>query len=492
MRDLGAEHTETALTMMMIEGSASSRLASTVARKLAQQEGEFAVIGLGRSGVAVSKLLHGARVAVYASDATCSALTERAAQVLQGVGVATDIGLHDLDRISRASVVVVSPGIPPAAAPLQLARELGIPIVSEVEIALRLQPALRYIATTGTNGKTTTTALIGHLLRSLGYDAVDVGNIGTPVSEIGLLRVPPVWASLEMSSFQLHDTPGLLPDVGVLTTLSPDHLDRYPNVEAYYADKRLLFANASVASQWVSTADSADVDRMLVGVVGHHVRFSTLRRDVDAYFDRETGMLHVLGAPLVARERLLLTGDHNVANALAALLAVMLADRVHRSPAACVQLADAIATFRALPNRLEPVADRLGVLWLNDSKATNIASTQVALAGMSRPTIVLLGGRHKGESYTALVPELARTAKAVLAFGEAGPRIVQDLASPLGARVAVELLGDATFADVVARARVLAVAGDVVLLSPACSSYDMFRDYEDRGRQFASLARNDA
>lgn len=491
MRDLGAEHAQTALDMTMIEGSASSRLASTVARILAQREGEFAVIGLGRSGVAVSKLLHVAGVAVYASDATNSASIESAALVLQADGVVTDSGTHNLDRISRASVVVVSPGVPPSAAPLRVAREAGIPIVSEVEIALRLQPALRYIATTGTNGKTTTTALIGHLLRSLGYDAMDVGNIGTPVSEVGLLRVPPVWASLEMSSFQLHDTPGLLPDVGVLTTLSPDHLDRYPNVEAYYADKRLLFANASVASQWVSTADNADVDSMIAGVVGHHARFSTLRTDVDAYFDHDAGMLHVLGAPLVARERLLLTGDHNVANALAALLAVMLADRVHRSPAARVQLADAIATFRALPNRLEPVADRLGVLWLNDSKATNIASTQVALAGMQRPTIVLLGGRHKGAPYTALLPELARTAKAVLAFGEAGPLIVQDLASALSGRVSVELLTDATLADVVARARVLAVAGDVVLLSPACSSYDMFSDYEDRGRQFASLARHD-
>ena len=478
--------------MTMIEGSGSSRLASSVARLLAQRKGEFAVIGLGASGVAVSKLLRAAGVAVYASDATSNASTARAAVALQGDGVVTDVGRHDLDRISRASVVVVSPGVPPAAAPLLIARELDIPIVSEVEIGLRLQPALRYIATTGTNGKTTTTALIGHLLRSLGYDAVDVGNIGTPVSEIGLLRVPPVWASLEMSSFQLHDTPGLLPDVGVLTTLSPDHLDRYATVEAYYADKRLLFANASVASQWVSTADNADVETMLAGIVGHHARFSTLRTDVDAYFDRDAGMLHVLGAPLVARERLVLTGDHNVANALAALLAVMVADRVHRSPAARVQLADAIATFRALPHRLEPVADRLGVLWLNDSKATNVASTQVALAGMSRPTVVLMGGRHKGEPYTALVPELMRTAKAVLAFGEAGPRIVQDLASTLGASVSVELFSDATFADVVARARVLAVAGDVVLLSPACSSYDMFRDYEDRGRQFASLARNDA
>ena len=475
----------------MSHDSASPHLASTVARLLSQREGEFAVIGLGRSGVAVSRLLRSIGVAVYASDAVRNDLTVAAAAALQRDGVVTDVGSHDLAHIRRAAVVVVSPGVPPDAAPLRAALDAGIPVVSEVEIALRLQPALRYIATTGTNGKTTTTALIGHLLRALGNAAVDVGNIGTPVSEVGLLSAPPEWASLEISSFQLHDTPGLLPDVGVLTTLSPDHLDRYASVEEYYADKRLLFANASVASHWVSTADNAAVDRMLRGVVGVHHRFSTQRTDVDAYLDRATGMLHVLGEPLVSRERLQLTGDHNVANALAALLAVMIADRVHRSPAARLQLADALASFRALPHRLEPVADRLGVLWLNDSKATNVASTHVALAGMTRPTIVLLGGRHKGEPYSQLVTELLRTARAVLAFGEAAPRIAADLSTALAGHVTFEELPEAPFPQVIARARQLAVAGDVILLSPACSSFDMFRDYQDRGQQFAALARGD-
>lgn len=466
----------------------SQDLASIVARRLAERQGEFAVIGLARSGIAAARLLRAAGCSVYASDASASEAVRSAGAMLEREGASVDVGVHNVQRIAHCSVLVVSPGIPPTAPPIRAARSAGVPVVSEVEVALRLQPALRYIAVTGTNGKTTTTALIGHLLRALGHDAADVGNIGTPVSELALMKAPPVWAALELSSFQLHDTPGLMPDVGVLTTLSPDHLDRYASVAEYYADKKRLFANAVVPSQWVTTADRADVDALVAGIPGHWHRFSVHRTDVDGYYHRGSGMLHVFGEPLVARDTFALAGDHNVANALAALLAVMAADPLHRIPSARAQLAKAIGTFGALPHRLEPVIDRHGILWLNDSKATNIDSTKVALASMTRPTIVLLGGRHKGESYTALVPELLRTAKAVLAYGEAGALITGDLEAPLHGRVPVEHCGADRFEQVVKRARALAAAGDVVLLSPACSSYDMFNNYEERGREFARLA----
>ncbi|WP_411279941.1 UDP-N-acetylmuramoyl-L-alanine--D-glutamate ligase [Gemmatimonas sp.] len=472
----------------MGEARLPQELASIVARRLAEKRGEFAVIGLGRSGIAAVRLLRAAGLSVYASDASRSTAVRSAAALLEREGASIDVGVHNAQRIAHCSVLIVSPGIPPTAAPIRAALSAGVPVVSEVEVALRMLPALRYIAVTGTNGKSTTTALIGHLLRALGHDAADVGNIGTPVSELALRKAPPVWAALELSSFQLHDTPGIMPDVGVLTTLSPDHLDRYASVDEYYADKKRLFSNAALPSHWVTTADSPDVEALVADVPGHWYRFSVHRTDVDGYYDRGAGMLHVFGDPLVARDQLALAGDHNVANALAAVLAVMAADPLHRLPLARTLLAKAIATFGALPHRLEPVLDRDGVLWLNDSKATNIDSTNVALASMSRPTIVLLGGRHKGESYTALVPELRRTAKAVLAYGEAGALITGDLEAPLHGRVTVEHCGADRFEQVMRRARALAVAGDVVLLSPACSSYDMFNNYEERGVEFARLA----
>lgn len=472
----------------MSDAPLPQELASLVARRLAEKRGEFAVIGLARSGVAAARLLRAAGLSVYASDASATEEVRAAAAMLDREGASVDVGVHNVQRIAHCSVLVVSPGIPPTAPPIRAARSAGVPVVSEVELALRLQPALRYIAVTGTNGKTTTTALIGHLLRALGHDAADVGNIGTPVSELALMKVPPAWAALELSSFQLHDTPGIMPDVGVLTTLSPDHLDRYASVAEYYADKKRLFTNAVVPSQWVTTADSPEVDALVAGIPGHWHRFSLQRTDVDGYYDRHSGMLQLFGEPLVARKQLSLVGDHNVANALAALLAVMAADPLHRLPSARAQLATAIAAFKALPHRLEPVVDRDGILWLNDSKATNVDSTHVALASMTRPTIVLLGGRHKGESYTALVPELLRTAKAVLAYGEAGALISGDLEAPLHGRVPVEHVGSDSFEQVMTRARALAVAGDAILLSPACSSYDMFNNYEQRGREFARLA----
>ena len=437
----------------MGDARTSQDVAALVARRLAERQGEFAVIGLARSGIAAVRLLRAAGLSVYASDTSKAEAVRSAGAMLERDGASVELGIHNVQRIAHCSLLVVSPGIPPTAPPIRAALSAGVPVVSEVEVGLRLLPALRYIAVTGTNGKTTTTALIGHLLRALGHEAADVGNIGTPVSELALMKTPPTWAALELSSFQLHDTPGIMPDVGVITTLSPDHLDRYGSVADYYADKKRLFANAEVSSRWVTTADGADVDALVAGIPGQWHRFSVHRTDVDGYYHRGSGMLHVFGEPLVARDTFALAGDHNVANALAALLAVMAADPLHRIPSARALLAKAIGTFGALPHRLEPVVDRHEILWLNDSKATNIDSTTVALASMSRPTIVLLGGRHKGESYTALVPELLRTAKAVLAYGEAGALITGDLEAPLHGRVSVEHCASDSFEQVMTRAR---------------------------------------
>lgn len=449
--------------------------------------GEVAVIGLGRSGRAVAELVARDGHRVYASDSGRDALTSGSVDALRASGVEVQVGGHDLERVAAAALVVASPGVPPDAPPLLAARDAErrgtTRVVSEVEVALRYMPELRYIAITGTNGKTTTTALVGELLRGLGLDAVDAGNIGTPLAAVALMDRRPTWAALELSSFQLHDTPSLDPTVGVLTNLSPDHLDRYANVADYYADKRRMFANAWGASLTVSNADDELVERMTEGVPGTRWRFSAQGARCEARHDRGSAMLELLGSPLMPRAEFPLLGDHNVANALAAALAVAMADPAHRSADARAVMRGVLRGFAAMPHRMEPVGEVDGVLWINDSKATNVSSVRVALAGMTRPYVLLLGGRHKGEPYDSLAAPFAAYGRVILAFGEARERIVHDL----GGQLTVERL-DGDFGSVMRRARELALPGDAVLLSPACSSYDMFANYEERGATFRELA----
>lgn len=444
--------------------------------------GEIAVLGLAKSGTGAARLLLADGRKVYASDSGDSPTATSNAESLRTAGADVTTGGHDLDRIARASLVVASPGIPPDSPALAAARGAGVRVVSEIEIALRFLGSTRIIAVTGTNGKTTTTALIGHLLRGLGLDAVDAGNIGTPLSEVALRDNPPEWIALEMSSFQLHDTPSIAPTVGVLTNLSPDHLDRYPTVPEYYADKARLFANATDDSRWVLNADDSAVRRMTAEVRGDKYHFS-IHTQADAWFDMPTGWLILLGDLLIEREEIGLLGDHNVANVLAAALAVSVADSGFRTTDSRDRIRDALRSFAPLAHRLEIVGEFGGVQWINDSKATNISSALVAIEGMRRPTVLLLGGRHKGEPYTSLADAIRKHVKHVIAYGEAGPLVEKDLAGV----APVDKL-DFDFAAVIRRARELASPGDAILLSPACSSYDMFSNYEERGARFRQLA----
>ncbi|MBL8997456.1 MAG: UDP-N-acetylmuramoyl-L-alanine--D-glutamate ligase [Gemmatimonadetes bacterium] len=445
--------------------------------------GEVAVIGLGRSGGAAARLLARVGVPVYASDAGSGAAAMEAAAALTAEGIAAEAGRHDLERIRRARTVVVSPGVPPSAPALEAARAGGALVLSEIEVALRALPGVPYVGITGTNGKTTVTALIAHLLRALGHETVEAGNIGTPLSEVALAGRRPAWVVVELSSFQLHDTPSVAPQVAVLTNLAPDHLDRYATLEEYYGDKMLLFRNAGPASVRVVNGDDPEVMRRTAPFAGVARRFSLGDPDADAAYDANREMLTLAGGALLERTLLPLLGAHNIANALAAALAVWHAVPGDQTTAGRARIAAGLRGFKAIAHRLEPLGERDGVLWVNDSKATNIGAARVALEAMTRPTILLLGGRHKGEPYTALLDALRGRAKAVLAYGESAERIAHDL----GAHVAVERLGS-SFEQVIARARALAAPGDAVLLAPACSSYDMFRNYEERGATFRRLA----
>ncbi len=441
------------------------------------------VIGLARSGRAAAKLALRQGAAVYATDAGDSAELRTAADELRMAGGVVELGGHSVDRLAACDVIVVSPGVPPTATVLGDTRIAAVPRISELEFAAR---AIRspMIAITGTNGKSTTTALTSHLLVSCGFDAPTAGNIGIALSEIALRDTQPDWVVVEASSFQLADVDSLKPAVGVVTNLAPDHLDRYDSVEAYYGDKARLFDNADADSVWVLNAEDEAVMALPGEADGARLVFRVNTQleatEQGGYIDGDGNLavrLDTAETALVHRTELRILGAHNEANALAAAVAALSAG----AQPDCV--AAGLRTFGGLAHRLEVVADADGVLWINDSKATNIDSTLVAMRSMTRPTVLLLGGRHKGEPYTRLAPEIARTVHTVVAYGEAGVQIESDLG---GAAHVVRV--DGGFDDVVAYARSIAQGGDAIVLSPACSSYDMFRNYEERGDAFKRLA----
>ncbi|MCG8466868.1 MAG: UDP-N-acetylmuramoyl-L-alanine--D-glutamate ligase [Gemmatimonadetes bacterium] len=441
-----------------------------------------AVLGLGISGSAAARLAHSLGAEVYASDAFEGPVQRDAVDRLVAEGIDAEAGGHDLDRILASRTVITSPGIPPTAEIRRAVSDAALPTVAEIELAFRHLRS-RVIGITGTNGKTTTTALCGHLLETAGLDAVTAGNIGLPLSEVALLEDQPEWAVVELSSFQLADLESFHPAIGVLLNLAPDHLDRYPSLDRYYEDKARLFANAVEGSRWVINADDADVMAMARDVVGEKYRVSIEPHDgVGAFLDGDelVQRLDEDGAPVAWTrvDDLRLVGRHNVLNALLAGLAAALAG--------CdpVSIAAGLSSFEGLPHRLQRIGEYDGVLWINDSKGTNVSATKVALSAFRRPLVALLGGRHKGEPYTSLIGPLEENARAVIAFGEAAPKIVREIgdAVPLQVASGIEQL--------VRIAREHAEEGDVVLFSPACSSYDMFPNYEERGQMFARCVRS--
>jgi UDP-N-acetylmuramoylalanine--D-glutamate ligase len=441
-----------------------------------------AILGLGVSGEAAARLAARNGGRVFASDISADTGPAAAAARLLAMGIDARAGGHDADRILEADLVVVSPGIDPTSEIRQQISAAGIRTIAEVELAWRDLES-QMIAVTGTNGKTTTTGLVAHILETGGVSSTAAGNIGRPLSEIALSTPQPDWVAVELSSFQLADREEMTPDVGVLLNLSPDHLDRYADVHSYYEDKRLLFSGAGPDSRWILNADDAATLELAGGAEGERFLFSTSSTPDQGSFLGADGSLT---CRLAGREEkwlpatdLLLLGPHNVSNALAAGLACAVAG------VESAAIRDGLATFEALPHRLQRIGESNGVLWINDSKATNVTATGVALRSFERPVVLILGGRHKGEPYTTLGSDLRTGARAVLAFGEAAPNIVDDLAAQ------VEVVRVESSLEAVVRAAAdAALPGDVVLFSPACSSYDMFPNYRERGKAFERAYRS--
>ncbi len=448
-------------------------------------EGEtVAVVGLAASGQAAARLALEKGGEVHVSDLRTDTATHARGAELRELGAEVDLGEHPIDRIAGATTVVVSPGIRPDAAVLSELGERGTRWISEPEFAFRFFDG-PLITVTGTNGKTTTAALVAHLLEEDGLDVALGGNIGAALgpaaSELALRERSPAWYVVEMSSFQLAAIDRFKSDIGVMTNLAPDHLDWYPSVEAYYGDKANLFRNADDDSKWVLNGDDSAVAALSEGVPGRRFYFSRASGGrPGAYLDGDALTLDVSGAAerLGDVEDIALLGAHNLENALAASTAAGLAG------ASTGSIRRGLATAKALPHRTERVAEANGVRWVNDSKATNVAAARSAIVSLDGALLVLLGGKDKGEDLSPLVTALSKAEARVLAFGQAGPRIFK----ALDGHVPVELL-DGGFDEVVEAAAQRVVPGTTVLLSPACSSYDMFTSYEERGARFATLAK---
>lgn len=444
------------------------------------------VLGLGRSGRAATRLLAQAGAHVYASDSADTPELRAAAELLRSDHVEIEFGAHDAERLAVCDLLVASPGIPPYAEVFQSSGVRGRPTISELELAFHfLQAPL--IAVTGTNGKTTTTAWIGATLKRAGLRVGVGGNIGRALSE--LASEDPAayeWVVAEVSSFQLAQIVDFRPTIGVLLNLCPDHLDRYVDVNRYYADKARLFENATSDSRWVLNGEDEAVLEMAESCPGHvryfHVSSPLPDGDEGAYLHAGGGTLMARHdgreVELVHRDELQLLGMHNVANALATAAVATFADIPETS------IREGLRGFEPLAHRLQPVAEKDGVFWVNDSKATNVASTRVALRAMRQPVVLLLGGRAKGQSFLPLVEDLPNRVKAIVAYGEAAEQIEGELS---GFTEVIREQG--TFTDVCRRAAASAAPGDVVLLAPGCASFDMFKDYEERGERFVRFVR---
>jgi UDP-N-acetylmuramoylalanine--D-glutamate ligase len=429
------------------------------------------VAGAARSGLAAAELLARRGAEVTLSEARAD-VPDRAA--LQRLGVRLELGGHVADTFTRADLVVLSPGVPPGQPAIQAARDRGVPVIAEIELASRWLQG-RVIAITGTKGKSTTTALTGRMLAAAGFKVTVGGNIGDPLSAQVQDSTPDTFHVVETSSFQLEQIDTFHPWIAVMLNFSPDHLDRHPTVEAYAAAKARIFEKQEAADWAVVNADDPGV--LAMARCGRaRLRLFSRRTplangtvvDSGWIVDRRADRAERL-VPLTAIH---LLGPHLVNDVIAAATVGAIAGA---APSAMTAAVDA---FQGLEHAMELVADIGGVRFVNDSKATNVESALRSIESFERDLVPIIGGRFKGGDLSLLREPLKQRARAVVAIGEAKPLVREAL---LGA---IDVHDADTLGDAVARAYALARPSGVVLLAPACASFDMFRDYAERGRRF--------
>jgi UDP-N-acetylmuramoylalanine--D-glutamate ligase len=436
------------------------------------------VVGLGRSGVASAFFLQdrGAKVTVSDSKSEAQLQSEIAALLDRGVSIET--GRHGERTFRDQDLIVVSPGVPSDQPQLQQARTLGIPVIGEVELAFRFLQG-KVIAITGSNGKTTTTTLVGEILTGSGKRTLVGGNIGTPVITLASQSTPDTLTVLEISSFQLETIEQFRPWIAAILNITPDHLDRHHTFQAYVEAKTRIFENQTPRDFAVLNADdptSAGLKDKIKGSLCWFGRKHEVESGASLKGDQIVFRRNGQEQTVLSRHDIQLKGAHNLENVLAAVTIAMLAG------CAPEQIRKAVNEFRAVEHRLELVTSIHGVAFYNDSKATNVDATVKALEAFPGNIHIILGGKDKGSDYTVLNPLLRERAKAAYLIGAAAEKIASQVQG------ATSLVRSGTLERAVRQAFEAAKAGDVILLAPACASFDQFENYEHRGRVFKELA----
>lgn len=442
------------------------------------------IIGAARSGVASAEYLLSIGKQIVISDMNTK-LAEDVETQLGHASVSYVWGKQPDVAALQPELIVMSPGVPLSIPPVVKARELGIPVISEPELAFRYSD-VSFVAITGTNGKTTTTTLTAFLLEKEGRKVVAGGNIGLPlISQCPQMSANDIVVA-EMSSFQLESVDSFCPKVAVVMNLTPDHLDRHKTMEAYAAAKANIFKNQGPEEYLLLNKDDAIVAAMAAGAKSHVYYFSQQEILDEGIWLEDGNLVYRLdknGAPqvLIPAAEIGIVGSHNWQNAMAASLAALL---MGQQPEI---IAERLRAFKGVAHRMEPVATIDGVLYVNDSKGTNPDSTEKALGSYGeRPIVLIAGGRNKGSDMAVLVPLMRAHCRGVVLVGEA----TGDFIDAFERTGYTDYVCADSFEDAVAKAREMAQSGDVVLLSPACASWDMFDNFEQRGDLFKELVKD--
>ncbi len=436
------------------------------------------VVGLGKSGLAASRFLKERGAQVTVSDSRPGTVIAELPGLLEQ-GIAIETGSHGLLTFRRQDLIVVSPGVPPTVPELQQVRAMGMRVIGELELGAQFLQG-EIVAITGSNGKTTTTTLIGEILKASGRPTLVGGNIGTPVTEMVAESTPETWNVLEASSFQLESIETLRPRISLVLNITPDHLDRHGSFGAYAAAKMRITENQIADDFLVLNAEDTATQMVAANTKAQIFWFSPKRQVKQGAFVHGESIFFraregTQPEPVLPVAEIPLVGAHNVENVLAAVCATRLAGVESET------IRSAVAAFKAVEHRLEFVRELDGVRYFNDSKATNVDATAKAVEAFPGGIFLILGGKDKDSNYSTLAPLLRERVRAVITIGSAAEKIERQLAG-----VAKIERAD-TLQRAVSWARREGKAGDTVLLAPACSSFDQFDNYEHRGRTFKQL-----